>query len=268
MCIDVQILVVVAMRPVNASVASLSTVVFKSSQPASIPPLVETFYANTSFHRTTFTLSHLGGGDPVSSCKALHIGTSFDKCSSMPTRQCLQVPSMCQLTYFQVVHWEGQSNDMCHQVAHPSQMEERVAQEPCLISTYVKWSSHAHNCRPSCPSQLSPLPPFTTVISLKAGIPLHKVPSSMGQGHLPCSPSTPVLMQPPRVGTQLLLPKKAPIVTSGGVETSDLAVSVVDPSQTPTLILGVPLDPLNTPCVSTPPAATTLINISLGPRGG
>jgi hypothetical protein len=151
------------MRPVNASVASLSTVVFKSSQPASIPPLVETFYANTSFHRTTFTLSHLGGGDPVSSCKALHIGTSFDKCSSMPTRQCLQVPSMCQLTYFQVVHWEGQSNDMCHQVAHPSQMEERVAQEPCLISTYVKWSSHAHNCRPSCPSQLLPLLPFTTV---------------------------------------------------------------------------------------------------------
>jgi len=75
-----------------------------------------------------FTLSHLGGGDPVLSAKLLHVGTNSDNMLQYAHRIVLL---RCQLTYLQMVRREGQPNDMRHQVAHPSpRMEGRVARVP------------------------------------------------------------------------------------------------------------------------------------------
>jgi pyrimidine and pyridine-specific 5'-nucleotidase len=95
-------------------------------------------------------------------------------------------------------------------------------------------SSPTTSSGPRTPTTLTPPAPRNRVVSLKAGIPLRR-PSGMGRGGLQRTPSTPVSLQSPRVGTpQLLLPKKAPIVTAppkivAVVETPDLAVGAVDP---------------------------------------
>lgn len=100
-----------------------------------------------------FTLSHLGGGDPVLAAKLLHVGANSDNMLQYAYRTVL---SRHQLTYLQMVRREGQSNDMRHQVAHPSsRMEGRVArvpQEPRLIPDHFKRAPHAYQCYASRPA--------------------------------------------------------------------------------------------------------------------
>lgn len=96
-------------------------------------------------------------------------------------------------------------------------------------------SSPTTSSGPRTPTTVTPPMPRNRVVSLKAGIPSRKAPAGAGRGSLPRTPSTPISLQSPRVGTpQLLSPKKAPIVTAppkivAVMETPDLAVGTVDP---------------------------------------
>ena len=96
-------------------------------------------------------------------------------------------------------------------------------------------SSPTTSSGPRTPTTVTPPAPRNRVASLKTGIPPRKAPSGAGRGSLPRTPSTPISLQSPRVGTpQLLLPKKPPIVTAppkivAVMETPDLAVGTVDP---------------------------------------
>lgn len=97
-------------------------------------------------------------------------------------------------------------------------------------------SSPTTSSGPRTPTTVTPPAPRNRVVSLKAGLPPRR-PSGAGRGSLPRTPSTPTSLQSPRVGTpQLLMPKKAPIVTAppkivAVVETPDLAVGTVDPKK-------------------------------------
>lgn len=96
-------------------------------------------------------------------------------------------------------------------------------------------SSPTTSSGPRTPTTVTPPAPRNRVVSLKAGIPPRKAPSGAGRASLQRTPSTPISLHSPRVGTpQLLLPKKAPIVTAppkivAAMETPDLAVGTVDP---------------------------------------
>jgi pyrimidine and pyridine-specific 5'-nucleotidase len=176
-----------------------------------------------------FTLSHLGGGDPVLAAKLLHVGTNSD---NMLQYVRLMVPSRHKLTYF--CRWfAAKGNQMtCATKALILHLEWRE-ESPEHPKSPV--SSPTTSSGPRTPTAVTPPVARNRVVSLKAGIQPRKPPSGAGRGSTPRTPSTPISLQSPRVGTpQLLPPKKAPIVTTppkilAVVETPDLAVGAVDP---------------------------------------
>ena len=149
-------------------------------------------------------------------------------CSSTPTRHALEVPINIFCRWF-----AAKGNQMTcatkSLILHLEWREDSPERPKSPVSSPTTSSG------PRTPTTATPSVPRNRVVSLKAGIPPRKAPSGVGRGGVLRTPSTPISLQSPRVGTpQLLLPKKAAIVTAPPkivalVETPDLAVGAVDP---------------------------------------